>query len=82
MRPMKVVMYNKEGRDSVMRNLHRLREAAMPFKNFSVGYDMTIVEREELRKKIEEAKERNLSQNEFFWKVRGPPWALKLKKRQ
>jgi hypothetical protein len=77
---MKIIMHNKEGRDMIMRNLHRLKDAALPYKDFSVGYDLTATEREHFKQKVEEASTKNQEQQAYFWKVRGPPWALRLRR--
>jgi hypothetical protein len=79
-RPLKIVLHNRECRDRVMRNLYRLRDADAPYSGFSVGYDLTITERESMKAKVEEAKAKNANQQEYFWKVRGPPWALRLRR--
>jgi hypothetical protein len=77
-RPLKVIFHTKEARDRVMRNVFKLRDAPAKIKSLSIAHDLTLTEREELRKKIDEAKEKSNSSDSFYWKVRGPPWALRL----
>ena len=78
-RPLKVVLYNKECRDSIMRNRFKLnlsKEAEM--KNIRIAYDLSPEEWNAVNEKIEEAKTKSAEQDHYFWKVRGPPWALRL----
>jgi hypothetical protein len=76
-RPLKIVMHNKNSRDRIMRNLFKLKDAPPDTKKLSISYDLTQTEREELAKKIQEAKVKSDSSDTFVWKIRGPPWAMK-----
>ena len=70
---------NKECRDSMMRNRFKLnlsKEAEM--KNIRIAYDLSPEERNAVNEKIEEAKTKSAEQDHYFWRVRGPPWALRL----
>ena len=76
-RPIKLSFYNRSDRDSVMRNLFKLKETTdNDIKKIQVGYDLTKEEQDRVKSKIEEAKA--LSTDEVFWRVRGPPWALRM----
>jgi hypothetical protein len=80
-RPIKVILHTKECRDKVMRNLYKLGESdSIIIKKAQLGYDLNEEERDEVKKKLEEAKALTSSQDDFFWKVRGPPWAMWLKR--
>ena len=60
-----------------MRNLFKLKDCSDDdLKNIQVGYDLSKTEREKVQAKIEEAKSKSNDQD--FWTVRGPPWALRL----
>ena len=83
-RPIKVSFHSKQNRDSVMLNLFKLKDTTGPdLANLQVGYDLSPAERDAVAEKVREAKDR--SGDQYFWRVRGPPWALwlvKSKRRQ
>ena len=60
-----------------MRNLFKLKDSSNDqIKNLKVGYDLSEIERDLVRQKIEEAKQK--STPEVFMAVRGNPWNLHL----
>ena len=76
-RPLKILLGSKDARDSVMRNRFKLGETnSNDLKNIKLGYDLSLTERAEVKDKIDEAKSK--SNDQFFCRVRGPPWALRL----
>ena len=76
-RPLKICFHSVENRDSVMRNLFKLKNTTDDdLSSIQVKYDLLPSEREHWQEMIQEAKRR--STNEVFWLVRGPPWALRL----
>ena len=78
-RPIKLVLYSKGDRDSVMRNAFKLGETDKDdLKNIKLGYDLSQTERSEIKAKIDEAKSK--SDEQFFYRVRGPPWSLRLQR--
>jgi hypothetical protein len=80
-RPLKVLLQSKEDRDQVMRNLFKLNSSDNPsIKETHIGYDLNENQRDIVTEKINEAKALTNSQPDYFWKVRGPPWALWLKR--
>lgn len=80
-RPLKVVLFNKSDKDSMMRNAFKLNDSSdAEIRSIHVGHDLTVEERQTVNETLEKAKELNRSQNQFFYKVRGPPWKLWLKK--
>ena len=60
---------------SVMSNLSKLKQAPENFKKISVTDDYTEKEREEIRKMVNEAKNKTESQGDgkYIFKVRGSP---------
>ena len=57
-----------------MSRLGRLRGAEDDFKKISVTDDYTVAEREEIRRWVKIANEKNMNGNEgYLWKVRGTP---------
>ena len=80
-RPVKIVLHSKEDRDSIMRNAFKISETEdESVRGIHLGYDMTLDERKAVEEKIAEANEKNANSTQFWWKVRGPPWALRLKR--
>jgi hypothetical protein len=79
-RPIKVLLHTKESRDSIMRNLYKLNHVDNELKKAQIGYDLSEDEREVVKGKVDEAKTLSEGSAEFFYRVRGPPWALWLKK--
>ena len=78
-RPLKICLYNKNERDSLMRNLFKLKDSSdTELKTIQIGYDMSSDERNQYKIKVEEAKQKTTDQD--FYVVRGPPWALRVVK--
>ena len=81
-RPLRLIFESKEDRDRVLRNRYKLGEweDESPLKKVQLNYDLSKEERQEVNNKLSEAKTKTNSQEEYFWKVRGPPWALWFKR--
>ena len=79
-RPMKVVLENKNDKEKIMKNVNELAKAEPKFKNISISHDYTKDEREAIKFKVAEAKEKSEKDLKYTYKVRGPPWNLRLKK--
>ena len=78
-RAIKAFLNNKEERDSVMRNAYKLGQSNNEaLKNAQICYDLTQEEQKTYQSTVQEAKDKTASQDKFFWKVRGPPWALRM----
>ena len=76
-RPLKICFHTKFDKESVMRNLYKLKESTeAEVKDIQVGHDLSRTERDMVKDKIEEAKNKGTETD--FWAVRGPPWALRL----
>ena len=81
-RPLRITFEHKSEKELVMRNAKELAQAAIKFKNTSIRYDQSNDERDKIREKVEEAKEMLKNDLNWVYKVRGPPWDLKIKKFQ
>ena len=58
----------------MMARLSNLKKAEDKFRKISITDDYTIEERQEMKKFVDEAKTRNLSEEGiFFWRIRGSP---------
>ena len=79
-RPMKVVLENKNDKEKIMKNVNKLAKAEPKLKNISISHDYTKDEREAIKSKVAEAKEISEKDLKYTYKVRGPPWNLRLKK--
>ena len=79
-RPLKVCFNNKSDKESVLRNLHKLKTCSdLKIKGLSIGHDLSETDRKLYKEKVDEAK--RLSTDTDFWVVRGPPGAPRLVKR-
>ena len=77
-RPIKIVMESKSHKAEFMSNLWKLKYANSVNKKIRVTDDYTWEEREEIRRWVTMAEERNKRDNEgittnYKWKVRGTP---------
>ena len=72
-RPLKLEMTNKSERDEVMNNLNCLKGSEEILGKLSVKEDLTKIEREQVQKYVEMAKEKNAEDSSHHWVVRGTP---------
>ena len=72
-RPIKVRFSNKEERDMVLKSLPKLRNAPECFKSLSIRQDLNEMQRDELRRKMDEAFERTRLSPTKFYRVKGGP---------
>ena len=78
-RPILIEFRSYTTKNQVMESLYKLRNANAHFRQLSVTHDMTKMERSEIQKKVEEAKQKESEETgEFIWRVRGAPGSLKL----
>jgi len=78
-RPLLIEFRSYTTKNQVMESLYKLKNANAHFRQLSVTHDMTKIERSEIQKKVEEAKQKEMEETgEFIWRVRGVPGALKL----
>ena len=82
-RPLKVVLQKKEDKRKIMTRLAKLKDAEDLFKSISMSDDLTKDEHEQVKRRVQEAKELKKNQGEGgLWKfyVRDPPWNLQIRK--
>ena len=73
-RPLKIIMKSVIEKNEVMSRLGRLKDAVAEFKKISITDDYTREEREEIKRWIMLAKEKNIKEETgYTWKVRGTP---------
>ena len=72
-RPLKLEMMSTIDRDAVMRNLNYLKGSEEKLGKLSVKEDLTQSERQQVRKFVDIAKERNKVETSHRWVVRGSP---------
>ena len=79
-RPMKIMMDSKEDKVKFMSKLGALKYAATEYKKIRVTDDYTIEEREEIRRWVKMANNKNITESNgnrvmlsYAWKVRGNP---------
>ena len=75
-RPLLVTISEEIKKREIFRNLNKIRDAGSPFNKVTITHDMTKKQKEELKIKIETAKEMEQKDNsdEYMYRVRGPPW--------
>ena len=74
-RPLKVILANINDKNLVMNNLSKLKNAPDKLNSLSITDDYTLEERQEIRTKVVEAKEKTANEGDgkFIFKVRGTP---------
>ena len=81
-----MVFEDKKAKGVLMSNLKRLAIADDTFKQLRVAHDMTQREREQNKKTLTEATEKNEAMDlkgqsgKFIFMVKGPPWDRKVVK--
>ena len=65
-----------------MESLYRLKHAEQKFKGVVIAHDMTRTERDECKRLVAEAKDKedDDTSGEFMYRVRGPPGNLRIVK--
>ena len=76
-RPLLITLKEENKKREIFQNLNKIHEAGDPFDKITVTHDLTVKQKEELKDKIEEAreKERSDESGEFMYQVRRPPWS-------
>ena len=79
-RPLKVVFNSNFDKRIMMSKLYKLKNVQGRFSKISVQHDMSLDERAELKKLLQKAKDLNKENSNLnlLYKVRGPPRALKI----
>ena len=76
-RPLLVVMRDVESKGKVFRGLANLKRAPEKYRGLSIQHDQTKKQMEEDKKLLEEAREKEANEEGKWWyRVRGPPWAI------
>ena len=75
-RPLLITISEEIKKREIFRNLNKIRDAGSPFNKVTITHDMTKKQKEELKIKIETAKEMEQKDNsdKYMYCVRGPPW--------
>ena len=84
-KPLLIEFKSKSLKNQMMESLYKSAKASDVFKNLSISHDMTKAERNEQKKLVNEAKDKEKNEGEFRFKVRGLPGAMrivKIKKRE
>ena len=84
-KPLLIEFKSMSLKNQMMESLYKLAKASDVFKNLSISHDMTKAERNEQKKLVNEAKDKENNDGEFRFKVRGFPGAMrivKIKKRE
>ena len=81
-RPLLVEFSDGHVKNIVMENASRLGHAKGKFEGITISHDMTVKEREQCRKLVAEAKEKQQADEsgEYIYKVRGLPGQMKIVK--
>ena len=79
-RPLRVTLEHKSEKELIMKNAKELAEAEDKFKSISISHDYSKEERAKIKEKEDEAKELQKNDLNHVFKVRGPPWDLRIKK--
>ena len=72
-RPIRVTMESYERKQEFMTSLWRLKQGPKKFQKISITDDYTQEERREIKRWVDEAKERTQVDDGYVWKVRGSP---------
>ena len=83
-RPLLITINEEIKKKEIFRNLNKIRDAGSPFNKVTITHDMTKKQKEELKIKMETAKEMEQKDNpdEYMYRVRGPPWNWYIKRIQ
>lgn len=81
-RPLKIELEKYVDKEEIMRNLFKLKNSDEKFKKVSVAHDLTGEQMKLVKQKVQEADEKTKQDesSEWSWKVRGPPWDLRIAK--
>jgi hypothetical protein len=80
-RPLLVTFKKEDKKVKILSVGYRLKDAEAPFEKCAITYDRTFQERKILKEKSREAREKTIeSAGKYMYKVRGPPWDLKIKR--
>ena len=77
-RPVLTLLKSIEKKQEIFRNLGKLKHSK--YKNIAMNDDMTQLERQQLKKMVDKAKEleKKEGKGQWIYRVRGPPWDRKI----
>ena len=78
-RPLKLVFSSHVEAKKVVDSAPKLKNADVTMKSYSIDFDASKEQRDEIRKLVAEAKERSKEDPNVVFRVRGPPWNPQLK---
>ena len=82
-RPLRIILKDKAAKVKVLENAKLLANADSKYQSIrtiSISADYSKEERAKIKAKVDEAKKLSEEDLNHVWKVRGPPWDLRLKK--
>lgn len=81
-RPIKLIFENLDNKKQFLSLLYKLKNGPEDFKKINIQHDLSPSERDYLKTLLKEAKEKNEKEQPkgFLYKVRGPPFDLKIVK--
>ena len=81
-RPVLVELRDKTTKNLIMESAPKLRYAADPFNRMVICHDMTVNERTECKRLVQEAKTQEAADpsGEWIYRVRGPPGSMRIVK--
>lgn len=72
-RPIRITMESNERKGEIMSKLWKLKHGPGKFQKLSITEDFTQEERREIKRWVDEAKERTKQEDGYVWKIRGSP---------
>ena len=72
-RPIRIKMESNERKSEIMSKLWKLKHGQARFHKISITEDFTQEERKEIKRWVDEAKERTQQDDGYIWKIRGSP---------
>ena len=72
-RPIRLKMESNERKSEIMSKLWKLKHGPARFQKISITEDFTQEERKEIKRWVDEAKERTKQEDGYIWKIRGSP---------
>ena len=72
-RPIRITMESNERKSEIISKLWKLKHGPEKFQKISITEDFTQEERKEIKRWVDEAKERTRLEDGYVWKIRGSP---------
>ena len=82
-RPLKLVLENKSDKESIFKNLRKLKDAEEKYRQVSVSHDLPKELWESVKDRLAEAKRKDGENSKnYIYRVRGPPWNIEITRRK